>query len=276
MSNGKIDVHGQKVGYEELKVPDKLPERIRKFVDGGFGSDGLGEYLRTLSDRIAEQYMGKENYVPRDNIIHMSDVSFCLAKAYLRRRHPDWENRYPQQRWDSKRHLARGTIQHAGITSLFPTSEKDVSFPLPGADVSLTGRLDFVDEGCCYELKWISDFGMKRVWKEGPHSWHIESLLFYSYARKYPEARMMYWSSNSIDLYRIGLEARDKIIRNLAGRAVELHESLKHDDPPEPEPGYSFESECDYCEYGPKVCGEEALCDGEEIRAKKEISLSDL
>lgn len=169
MAGESIDVHGVEVGYEELEVPDELPERIRKFVDGGLGSDGLGRYLRTLSDRIAEQYMGREDYVPRDNIIHMSDVSYCLAKAYLRRHYPDWEDRYPEQRWDSKRHLARGTVQHAGITSLFPTSEKDVSFPLPGAEASLTGRLDFVDdEGAVYELKWSSDFAMKKIWKEGP------------------------------------------------------------------------------------------------------------
>jgi len=265
-----IDVHGQKVGYEELKVPDKLPERIRKFIDGGLGSDGLGRYLRTLSDRIAEQYTGKEDYVPRDNIIHISDVSYCLAKAYLRRRYPDWENRYPEQRWDSKRHLARGTIQHAGITSLFPTSEKDVSFPLPGADASLTGRLDFVDQGICYELKWSSDYATSKIKREGPYPWHVEPLLYYSWCRKYPEMRLMYWSSNSIDLYRVGMEGRDEIIRNLADRAVELHESLKNENPPEPEPGYSFKSECDYCEYGPNVCGDEALCDGEKVEEPEE------
>jgi len=269
MAGESIDIHGVEVGFEELG-DDGIPERVRKFIMGELDSDGLGAYLRRMNERLAEQWEG-DSYEPREEIIHCSDLSYCEAQAYLRREYPNWEDKFPEAKFDSQIHRVRGKILHSGITSLFTTSEKDVSIPVPGVNASVTGRLDFVDpdSGALCELKRKSDFAMRKIWREGPYTHDIESAMLYSYARKYDEVRLMYWHSHGVTVYQVDLENREEIVRNLLTRAVRFYKVLKGEEEPKPEPDHTSFS-CKYCKFGKNVAGDEALCDGETIRIPEE------
>lgn len=218
---------------------------------------------------MADEY-DSDDYTYRDSVIHMSDVNRCLLSSYLKRRHPNWLEQFPDALWDKNVHLKRGSVLNAGITSLFfRSAETRVTDRLPGINASLTGRLDFIDKGISWELKWSSDYGVKHIRKKGPYVPHMEQVLFYSECGAYRGAHILYWHSHGQDIYRLGIENREKIVDNLEKRAIKLHEHLKEDNPPEPEPGYGWN--CDLCDFGTKICGKDkALCvesgDGRKLR----------
>lgn len=274
----KVNVFGVPVEVEKIPeedIPKEVPRRLHEFVIGEPELGDLGSYLRRVKGRLAMDWEDTD-WENRDPIIYCSDISYCQAKAYLRRKYPNWLNQFPDEKFESYLHLKRGSWIDAVITSLFPKSQKSVTIPIPETNITLSGRIDFIDESHkLYELKWVNDFASNKIDKEGPYPYHITQPILYSYARKYDEARLLYYHSTGIDIWSLNLGNREKVIDKIMERAKKFHKSIV-EDRPTPEPNYAFDKECDFCEFGEKIAGDLALCNGRQVKsAPPEIGIGE-
>jgi len=111
--------------------------------------------------------------------------------------------------------------------------------PYNGEFIKLYGMCDFLADNYILELKTCFKT------PEKPFDNHIEQVNAYLHMFDRENGYIVYLSRNSLDIRIFEVEKDEVLWNNTINRAVLLHEALKRDEPPEPEPSHL----CEYCPY---------------------------
>jgi len=174
----------------------------------------------------------------RDESIHVTELTYCLRKAYLRRK----IEQPPEKTIDGLWFFYRGLIFDEMWTGLFPRNQVRVTHRIPNGP-TIVGRIDFIayePDPVIYELKTIST--LKAV--NEPKEEHVIQTKFYSWCENVQKARIIYVSFEGVRIFDIDCSNVDEVVENLEWRAVTLYECLKKNKIPPKEDTW----ECNYCE----------------------------
>ena len=103
------------------------------------------EDLKELPNPILEHILTTtlEEYEYRNETLHVTELLYCLRKAYLRRTHLDIEKEL-EQRW----YLYRGSVFDRLWCELFPRNQIRITYRIPNGP-TIVGKIDFINkEGC--------------------------------------------------------------------------------------------------------------------------------
>ncbi|MBO8181028.1 MAG: PD-(D/E)XK nuclease family protein [Archaeoglobus sp.] len=200
--------------------------------------------LDDLPDRIKEHIIAATNsdYTRRDNSLHVTELVYCLRKAYYRRmaeKEGEKEEKGIKQRW----YLYRGIVFDEAWTGLFARNQVRVTHRVRNGP-TIVGRIDFIDDdGTLYELKTISnDYAIR----DGPKPAHVKQALFYAWIEQAPRVRLVYVHLGGVHIFELDTRLAEQVVEEVEQKAIELWRALKEGRPPEP---HNEPWECRYCEF---------------------------
>ncbi len=211
------------------------------------------EDLKELPQQIIEHILmaTQDDYEYRNETLLVTELLYCLRKAYFRRTVTDVEKELAQ-RW----YLYRGSVFDQLWTPLFQRNQVRVTHRVPGGP-TIVGRIDFInkegDDLVLYELKTIAN---RYVIKNGAKEEHIKQVKFYAWCENIDVAKLVYVSFEGVKVFTVDCSDAYEIVKELEERAKILHDCLVNERLP---PKTDKEWECRYCEY--KDC-----CSVEEVR----------
>ena len=183
------------------------------------------------------ELVSRHSRIPRDNVIHVGEVSGCLRRAFFDRRNPlkkvDAQNVI----------LTIGNSVHLQLQEILREKgfqvEVEAAYPLRG--FTLVGHADLYDplRNIIIELKTVTKIPKK------PYQEHILQVNAYTFMLKAERAFIVYISKSNgaIRVFEIGRNPR--LWRYTIKRAFTLHNALSDNKPPEPERSHF----CSYCPY---------------------------
>jgi CRISPR/Cas system-associated exonuclease Cas4 (RecB family) len=170
-----------------------------------------------------------------DKVFHVSELIYCLRKAYFRRRCFDKLKLNPLLRW----FYFRGRIFDDALTKLFDLNQ--VEFKEKVDDFEITGTVDFIYDNCIYELKTIS------VYPSSPLLKHVMQVCAYSHLSGINKAKIIYVSLNDLPkVFDVDTSASNFCWSLICSRARTLLEALKNNIPPDKS---NEDWECNNCEF---------------------------
>jgi len=176
-----------------------------------------------------------------DDVIFVSEITYCLRKAYFLRRNP---------RPFSKEKivvLGLGTAVHFLVEKYLDydglLSEKSVAVNL-GA-FTLKGRADLIVDNHIVELKTVNRL------PDRPLDHHLLQIQAYLFMFDREEGFLVYIEKRKGRISSFKIRRENKYWIEIVNRARRLHEHLKMNKVPEPEPSPL----CRFCEYKGE-CGE--------------------
>ena len=193
--------------------------------------------------------MISNRFCPKPNIYNVTDLTNCLAKAFLERTFPAEES--VETAWGR---LRGSLIHYAGRSLGWSELPMRMTFQVDGRTCLIVGHVDAYDPetATIYDLKttrfvdWQSERGFI------PRENHVAQMqcyhaLFSSYGIPVSRLVLVYVDDRSIIARQVhpGCSRRDWMIE----RAVKLHRALEDSRPPEPEPV----SGCRYCGFA-RIC----------------------
>ena len=209
--------------------------------------------LEDLPDEIKEHIIDattEDDYTHRDGQLHVTELVYCLRKAYFRRqmeKEGQHENKALKDRW----YLYRGIVFDEAWTSLFPRNQVRVTYRIPNGP-SISGRIDFETEDTVWELKTVSnDYAIR----DGPKPAHVKQALFYAWVENMPKAKLVYVHLGGVKIFELDTSRAGEVVDELVSRAKELYRALKEGRPPEP---HNEPWECRYCPFR-DLCEKQAL-----------------
>jgi len=170
-----------------------------------------------------------------DDTIFVSEVTYCIRKAYLLRRDPRPFNREKLVIlvWGSLAHfLVENYIDYDGVLC-----EKSVSVDLGG--FKLKGRADIIIDDYIVELKTAYSLPDK------PFNHHVLQLQAYLWMLDREEGFLVYIARRAGGIVSFKIERDVKYWIEIVDRARKLHEHLKKNEIPPPEKSPL----CKFCEY---------------------------
>lgn len=190
-----------------------------------------------IQARIIERTGHEDHYNDRE--IYVTELVYCLAKAYYRRKTTEQPEKGLRQRWA----LYRGILFDEEWTSLFPRNQVRVTHRIPGGP-TIVGKIDFMDEeGGIWELKTVAnDYAIR----DGPKPQHVAQALFYAWVQNAPTAHLLYLHLGGVHRFDLDVRRAEEIVKELEAKAVKLHIALLENTPPDPE---NAAWECKYCEF---------------------------
>ena len=133
------------------------------------------DYLPTpIKQHMAQKL---QNRPPIKKVYHVTEVLYCLRKAYYRRVLPKSEGINPEGVWN----IYRGSTFDGLWSSLFPINQKTLVVEKEG--ITVTGTLDFIwideetFEKCLYDLKMPKNIFYKK--KSGAGKFYKEQVQSY-------------------------------------------------------------------------------------------------
>jgi len=211
------------------------------------------EDLKELPNPILEHILTTtlEEYEYRNETLHVTELLYCLRKAYLRRTHLDIEKEL-EQRW----YLYRGSVFDRLWCELFPRNQIRITYRIPNGP-TIVGKIDFInkegDDLVLYELKTIAN---RYAIKDGPKEGHIKQAKFYAWCENIDVAKLVYVSFEGVKIFTVDCSDAHEVVKELEERAKLLYNCLKKERLP---PRTDKEWECRYCEF-------RDICSVEEIR----------
>ena len=190
----------------------------------------------------------------RNEQVHVTELLYCLRKAYLRRTLPEI-SRDIEQRW----YTYRGIVFDQLWTGLFDRNQVRVTHRIPDGP-TIVGVIDFIayenDEPVIYELKTIAN---RYAIKNGPKDDHIKQVKFYAYCENVLRAKLVYVSFEGVKIFDIHATDAPVTVYWLEDRARQLYEALKKKIPPAKT---DREWECRYCEVADHCAAIEGVGEG--------------
>lgn len=200
-----------------IKGIENLPERIKKHI------------IDTV----------KLENRPDENRIWVTEVLYCLRKAYFRRKIPK------EITVDKAWHVYRGIVMHEKWESLYDDKDKKIEIPIYKTGACLVGKYDFIDDGILYDLKWVVDAYERFLVGKGACESHVNQIKLYMYYKGLKRGRLIYLMSRVIKVVDVELDENYKPDEFII-RALILWDALKENRPPPKSP---YKYECKYCEY---------------------------
>lgn len=175
---------------------------------------------------------------PRDpNRIWVTDILYCLRKAWYRHRNP--KDIPLEQAWK----MHHGNLIHHDFESAYGDQEK-WELPIYDTGAVLVGKTDSADGTLIVEYKTASDKNDYYLKKEGAKGIHVEQLQLYLHATDRDRGQVIYCMHDHPRVFDVDLEDFD--INEYLQRALLLWDGLQEGTPP---PKTDSSWECDYCEY---------------------------
>jgi CRISPR-associated protein Cas4 len=188
----------------------------------------------------------EKEYEYRDEVLHVTELLYCLRKAFYRRKVPEEAQKRIEQYW----YVYRGNVFDELWCKLFERNQVRVTHRIPNGP-TIVGRIDFVrtenGEPVIYELKTVSSH---YAIKDGPKPHHVAQVKAYAWMENIKRAKLIYVSFEGVKVFDIDCSDAESVVLWLEGRAMKLYRSLKENKPPEREEGW----ECRYCEFK-DICG---------------------
>ena len=209
--------------------------------------------LKDLPEPILEHILAStiDELQFRDGSLHVTELLYCLRKAYFRRKITDVEKELTQ-RW----YLYRGNVFDQLWTPLFNRNQVRVTYRVPGGP-NIVGRIDFIweenGEPVIYELKTISN---RYAIKDGPKEEHVKQVKFYAYCENIQVAKLIYVSFEGVKIFTIDCSNAEEVVNEIDERARRLYFFLKSERLP---PKTDKKWECKFCEFSD-------YCKNEEVR----------
>ena len=214
----------------EMNDFDKLPTEIRQHIE----------------DTIQKEL----EY--RDGAIHVTELLYCLRRAYFRRIGVTAE-----QTDKSKWHFYRGLIFDKLWTGLFPRNQIRVTHRVPDGP-AIIGRFDFIikenGEDIICDLKTIAN---RWALKDGVKEDHVKQVKFYAWCENVQKARLIYVSFEGVKVYDIDCSDADQVVKELEEKAKLLYNYLTNKKLP---PKTDRNWECQNCEFR-YLCSAPPCCD---------------
>jgi len=203
-------------------------------------SRDLEDLPEAIKARIIEAT--ESDYTHRDNSLHVTELVYCLRKAYYRRmaeKEGTKEEKGLRERW----YLYRGIVFDEAWTGLFARNQVRVTHRIKHGP-TIVGKIDFIDDdGTLYELKTISnDYAIR----DGPKLAHVKQALFYAWIEQAPRVRLVYVHLGGVRIFDLDPRLADEVVEELEMKALKLWHALKSGTPPDPE---NEPWECKYCEF---------------------------
>jgi len=191
-----------------------------------------------------------ENRINIKNVYHITEILYCLRKAYLARMHPNDIKMHPSSIW----HIYRGSTFDAAWSPLFEINQRTYQVEREGKTV--TGKLDFVwfdeekFEKVLYDLKMPKHVYYRK--KEGAGKFYTEQVQTYlAMAHENGEltdvhrCRVMFLAD---DLVIAEVPMNDKILDYVFDRVFKLSDALETKDSSKLEgPAEPWECKVPYC-----------------------------
>lgn len=205
---------------------------------------GESEEIESLPEAIKEHIITTttRDYPARDNAVYVTELTYCIRKAYYRRmaeRAGEREDKGLRQRW----YLYRGIVFDEAWTNLFPRHQVRVTHRVKDGP-TIIGKIDFIDDdGTLYELKTVSnDYAVRN----GPKMAHVKQALFYAWIEQAPKVRLVYVHLGGIRIFDLAPRLAWKIVQEFEEKAMALWNALQTNTPPQPD---NEAWECKYCEF---------------------------
>jgi CRISPR/Cas system-associated exonuclease Cas4 (RecB family) len=189
--------------------------------------------------KIVEDTAG---YEPEIGTYHVSELIYCLRKAYFRRMYRDQITLNPTLRW----YYYRGLLFDKIWTKCFDLNQVPVQKVC--GEYTIIGRIDFIYENKIYELK--TSFYLPKE----PSVKHLAQVNCYSAMSGIKEARLLYISFSGYPrIFTVDTSNSQDILNLVSLHAGILHGCLKDKNPPAPN---NEEWECRNCEVK-EICQKE-------------------
>lgn len=191
-----------------------------------------------------------ENRIDVKDVYHVTEILYCLRKAYLARVHPNDINMHPSSIW----HIYRGSTFDAAWSPLFDINQRTYKVERDGK--TLIGKLDFVwydekkFEKVLYDLKMPKNVYYRK--KEGAGKFYSEQVQTYlAMAHENGElldvhrCRVMFLAD---DLVIAEVPMKDEILDYAFDRILKLSDAVETKDPSKLEgPEETWECSVPYC-----------------------------
>ena len=199
--------------------------------------------IDALPDKIKKHILGEtsSNYNPPNNRIWVTNIICCLRKAWFRRKFP--KRRELQKSW----HLYRGNVFHDKWEGLYQDDDKKIDIPLWNSGAILVAKYDFFDEGCIWEMKWVTDAYKDMLDKKGASKEHEKQLQIYLHTWNIEMGKLIYLMSKEVVIVDVPYDDEFDL-NELLQRALILFQALEDNTPP-PTSTKMAGYECGYCEY---------------------------
>lgn len=193
-----------------------------------------------IKDHII-QATDQSDYKHRDEELHVTELLYCLRKAYYRRMAEKEGEASPEKQLAQRWYLYRGIIFDEAWTSLFVRNQVRVTHRVPNGP-TIVGKIDFIENDTVWDLKTISN---EYAIKEGPKPAHVKQVLFYAWVQNFSKAGLIYLHLGGVHLFELDTTPAEEVVRELEDKARKLYFALKSGDPPERVDTW----ECRYCEF---------------------------
>ncbi len=201
-------------------------------------SNDVNELPEPIKRHIEE--ITSSEYTHRDGEVHVTELLYCLRKAYYRRMaEKNGENveKELKNRW----WLYRGVVFDELWTGLFPKNQVRITHRIPDGPV-IAGKIDFIYNDTVYDLKTISN---EYAVRDGPKEEHVKQVLFYAWVNNTPKAGLIYVWLGGVKIFLIDTSRAYEVVKELEERAMKLWTALRKMEPPEREESW----QCKYCEF---------------------------
>ena len=196
--------------------------------------------INQLPDRIKQHILGQVNrmYKRNEDRIWVTDILYCLRKAYFRFRDPK-----PISLEDAWR-IWLGTVIHKELEGLYPGQERKWELGIYNTGAVLVGKYDFMDNNMIYEIKAVGDNYVHYLKKSGPSEEYILQLQLYMYNKGIEDGALLYVMHDGPLMEHVSLKDFD--IHSMLRRALLLVDALRTNTPPK-KTDRTFQ--CKKCEY---------------------------
>lgn len=198
--------------------------------------------LEDLPEKIKNEIQNTDIYEQRENQISVTELVYCIRKAYYRRKFPQPPS-LKSAWW-----MFRGRTFDRVFTPLFDRYQERITYRVKGTPIVISGRIDFIDNETVFELKTVNNLTM--IKKTGPHKDHMKQVIFYSYCNAYPKAKIIYMDLNDCLVFDIPLDKEEEVVNEFEEIAKKLYQAIINNIPPQPTNCQDWE--CPYCPYEDK------------------------
>jgi len=221
-------------GYELKKYEfDKVPEPLVNFI----------------LDYVSKDSHGHREDSFKDNVLHCTELLYCLRKAYYDRIFIEEQLRDEEINVSEKlkkvHHIFRGRLFDELLVSenLFEKVQVPVTHRIKGTDILIRGVADFIYEDRVWDLKAPS-YSSKSIL---PKKEHIRQVAFYTWALAMVNGGLIYITPHKILTVEIDfdIDFLEDNVEYMEERALCLTNCLRGGTPP-PQERSTF---CRWCPY---------------------------
>lgn len=208
---------------------------------------GLENIPKPIVDYVRRVVGGRPNFA---GVYHVTELCYCLRKAYFKRKYPDVAWRHLCGNLKSLFNIYRGRLFDEEWTKQFKINQR--TFVVSRGGVSVVGTLDFVWDGVLYDLKVPnSTFYKKKAGAGDGYRRQVQAYLAMAHAKgELLDVRRGCVLMFAEDLVLDFVEPDDSVLDWLFDRAFRLDGALESGDPSGLEgPEMGWECNPDYCPF---------------------------